>query len=189
MGLNLFGDYTSFILFFLVPLYWLAPGAGALRTSQALVIALGAVPVCLYARERLRNVTVAAVLALVFLLHPAVGWTNLEQFHPDAFLSLTVGLALYGALSDRRRLLVAGVLLSLLVKEDVFLLTVPLGLWVALRRDRKLGLLIVGGSIAYAVVAMEVVMRSLTGVATPDIGRIPFGGVGGLLETIFAHPG
>jgi uncharacterized membrane protein len=131
----------------------------------------------------------ATVLAAVFLLHPAVAWTNLEQFHPDAFLSLTVGLALYGALEDKRRLLVIGVVLSLLVKEDVSLLTVPLGIWVAIRRDRKLGILIVVGSISYALVATLVVMQSLIGKPSLNGWRIPFGGVGGLISTTFTKPG
>lgn len=189
MGRNLLGDHTSFILVFLVPFYWVVPGAGVLLGSQSLVIGLGAVPVFLYARERLHDVWLATALGIVFLLHPAVGWTNLEQFHPDAFLSLTVGLALYGALSDRRRLLVAGVILSLLVKEDVVLVMAPLGAWVALKRDRKLGLLIVLGSISWAAFAMLVVMRSLIGRPTLNTWRIPFGGVGGLIATTFTRPG
>jgi uncharacterized membrane protein len=189
MGRNLFGSHTSFILGFLVPLYWIAPGAGVLLTSQALLIGLGAVPVFLYARKRLESVAAAAVLGIAFLLHPAVGWSNIEQFHPDAFFPVTVGLALYGALGNRRRLLVAGVVLSLLVREDVALLTVPLGIWYALRRDRKLGLLIIVGSLAYSAIAMFAIITTLLGTTSFYFGRIPFGGVGGFLKTVFVHPG
>jgi len=189
MGRNLFGDHTSFLVVVLVPFYWVAPGANVLLGSQAVVIGIGAVPVFLYARRRLESIAMATVLAAVFLLHPAVAWTNLEQFHPDAFLSLTVGIALYGALADKRRVLIAGVVLSLLVKEDVFLLTVPLGVWVAFKRDRKLGVLIVVGSISYAAVATLVVMQSLIGKPSLNGWRIPFGGVGGLISTTFTKPG
>ena len=94
MGRNLMGDHTSFILVLLVPFYWLFPAVGTLLFTQALVIGLGAVPVFLYARQRLQSEAMALVLAAAYLLHPAVGWTNLENFHPDAFLGLLVGIAI-----------------------------------------------------------------------------------------------
>ncbi len=49
MGRNLFGDHTSFVLLFLVPLYWIAPGAWIMFTAQSAAIAAGAIPVFLYA--------------------------------------------------------------------------------------------------------------------------------------------
>ena len=53
------------------------------------MIGLGAVPVFLYARRRLQSEAMALVLAGAYLLHPAVGWTNLENFHPDSFLGVS----------------------------------------------------------------------------------------------------
>jgi uncharacterized membrane protein len=143
MGRNLLGDHTSFILFLLVPFYWVAPGAWVLLFSQSLVIALGAVPVFLYARRRLESEAVALVLAGCYLLHPAVGWTNLENFHPDSYLGFLVGMAIYAALARKWRLYTVFVVLSLLVKEDVALVLIPLGIWVTVRRDRRIGLLTV----------------------------------------------
>ena len=48
----------------------------------------------LYARKRLQNDWLGAVMATVYLLHPAVSWTNMENFHPDAFLGVFVGINL-----------------------------------------------------------------------------------------------
>ena len=53
MGRNLFGDHTSFVVLFLVPLYWIAPGAWIMFTAQSAAIAAGSIPVFLYARRRL----------------------------------------------------------------------------------------------------------------------------------------
>ena len=97
MGRNLFGDHTSFILLFLVPLYWIAPGAWIMFTAQSAAIAAGAIPVFLYGRKRLGSEWLALIGAGTYLLHPAVGWTNLENFHPDAFLGVFVGFAIYGS--------------------------------------------------------------------------------------------
>ena len=77
-----------------------------------------------------------------------------------------VGFAIYAALERKWRLYVVFVVLSLLVKEDASLVIVPLGIWVAVKRDRRIGLLTIVGSIAFMLVAMYLVMRSLIGVPT-----------------------
>ena len=99
-----------------------------------------------------------------------------------------VGFAIYAALERKWRLYAVFVVLSLLVKEDVSLVIVPLGIWVAVRRDRRIGLLTVFGSLAFMAVAMFVVMRSLIGVPTRNTWRIPFGGVRGLVDTAVTNP-
>lgn len=188
MGRNLFGDHTSFILLFLVPLYWIAPGAWIMFTAQSAAIAAGAIPVFLVGRRYLGSEWAALVGAGTYLLHPAVGWTNLENFHPDSFLAVTVGFAIWAALEQRWRTYAVFVVLSLLVKEDASLVIVPLGVWVAVRRDRRIGLLTIVGSLAFMAVAMLVVMRSLIGVPTRNGWRIPFGGVRGLVDTTLTNP-
>ncbi|HSL74850.1 MAG TPA: DUF2079 domain-containing protein [Ilumatobacteraceae bacterium] len=188
MGRNLFGDHTSFALLVLVPLYWIAPGAWIMFTAQSAFIAAGAIPVFLYGRRRLGSEWLALVGSGAYLLHPAVGWTNLENFHPDSFLGVFVGFAIYAALERKWRLYAVFVVLSLLVKEDVALVIVPLGVWVALRRDRRIGLLTILGAVAFAAVAMLVVMRSLIGVPTRNGWRIPFGGPWGVIDTALTNP-
>ena len=44
MGRNLMGDHTSFILVFLVPVFWAFPSAGALFFAQSLAIAMFPTP-------------------------------------------------------------------------------------------------------------------------------------------------
>ena len=139
MGRNLFGDHTSFILVLLVPLYWIWPAAGVLFFSQAAAIGAGAIPVFLYARTRLGNEWMSLALGAAYLMHPAVGWTNLENFHPDSYLGVFVGFAIWAALERRWKTYLVFVLLSLLVKEDASLVLVPLGIWVGAKRDWKIG--------------------------------------------------
>lgn len=188
MGRHLFGDHTSFILLLLVPFYWVAPSVDTLLTAQSAVIAAGAAPVFLYARQRLESSAVAFLFAAVYLAHPAVGWTNLENFHPDSFLGFFIGMAVWAALSRHWRTYAAFVVLALLVKEDVSLVVLPLGIWVALRRDRRIGVMTIVGSLGYMAFAMFVVMRSLIGVPTRNLWRIPFGGITGLVTTTIYRP-
>ena len=189
MGRNLFGDHTSFILLFLVPFYWLIGGPAFLLVVQSGAIAAGAIPIFLYARRRLENEGFALILAVAYLLHPAVTYTNMENFHPDAFLGVLVGFAIYAALSERWRMYAVFVVLALLVKEDVSLVIVPLGIWVGLRRNLRAGILTVLGGVGYMALATFGVMRALTGVPTLNTWRIPFGGIPGLFSEMLRFPG
>ena len=128
------------------------------------------------AMRRLNNPAFATVLAAAFLLHPALAQTNLENYHPDSFLVPILGFALYAAVENKPRMFVVLSVLALLCKEDVALILLPIAIWYALRHNRRLGALIAGASILYALFATNVIMRSLIGVPTLNSGRIPFGG-------------
>ncbi len=188
MGRNLFGDHTSFILLPLVPVYWFLPSAKVLLVAQAAALGIAAVPVFLIAREKLESEMLAAPFAVAFLLHPALGWTNLEQFHPDVFEVPLLLFALWFMVRQRWVGFAVCVGALLLVKEDVPLLVFVLGIYVAVRHDRRVGALTSAAAALYFVVAVWGVLRALNGVGTLNAWRIPFGGPGGLLRTTFLEP-
>jgi uncharacterized membrane protein len=189
MGRNLFGDHTSFVLLLAVPLYWIWPEAQTLLVLQALLLAAAAVPIYLLALRRLKQVWAASALAVAYLLNPALQQGNLEQFHPEAFLVLFIAVAIYAALEWHPRLLLVSAVGCLLVKEDTALLVVPLALWVAWRRDSRVGWGLAAGAAAYMAFAYEVVIRLLLGTALFYANRIPFGGLDGLAAAPFVHAG
>ena len=188
MGRNMFGDHASLILLFVAPTYRLFPSASTLFFFQSLFIALGALPVFLAARKRLASEAMAVALAACFLIHPAVGWTNRENFHPDSFVAFFVGMAIYGALERKWRLYWVFVVLTILVKEDVVLVLVPLGIWVAMKRDRRVGVATMAATVGATLLGMFLLMRSLIGVPTRNGWRIPFGGPGGLIREAIERP-
>lgn len=189
MGRNMLGDHASLILLFVAPIYRLFPAAGTLYFIQSVVIGAGALPVFLAARRRLESEAMAFVLAACFLLHPAVGWTNRENFHPDCFVAFFVGMAIYGALERTWRLYWVFVVLTLLVKEDVSLVILPLGIWVGMKRDWRTGLATAMAAVGATILGMFVIMRSLIGVPTRNAWRIPFGGFEGLAREVISRPG
>ena len=75
-----------------MPLYWISPASSGCSSAQALALAVAAIPVYLLGRRFLHNSWLAALAAFAFLLTPALGWLNLENFHPDSF---EVPLALF----------------------------------------------------------------------------------------------
>jgi uncharacterized membrane protein len=189
-GLNLFGDHTSFILLPLVPLYWLFNNSAVLLALQSVALGAGAVPAFLIGREKLRDERLAFLIALSYLAIPALHWTNLEQFHPDAFEIPLALFALYFMFVRRWRPFLAFVVLLLLVKEDVALLTVPLGIYVATRYDRRVGVVTAVGSAAWFALNQWVILPSFSEGTVGYGGRVTdqFGGYGGFIETVFRRP-
>ena len=79
-GLNLFADHSSFILLLVVPLYWLWDSPVVLLVTQTLAIGLAAIPLYLLARDLLGSAWLGVAVAGVFLLNPAIQWTNRRTF-------------------------------------------------------------------------------------------------------------
>lgn len=188
MGRNLFGDHASLILLLLVPVFWVIPGTSTLLVVQALVIAAGAFPLYLFARKVLSSPVMGFCAAFLWLANPAVNGTGMENFHPDSFLGLFLPLAIYALYEKKWNLYWCAVIGALLVKEDVLLVLVPLGIFVAFRFDKRRGLLTALASLVASIVGMFVLMRSLIGVPTRNTWRIPYGGVGGFLKETFTNP-
>ena len=189
MGRNLFGDHASLILVLLVPLFWVVPGTATLLVVQALLIAGGAVPAYLFARRVLSSDAMGFFAAVLWLANPAVNGTGMENFHPDSFLGLFLPWALWALYERKWRVYAVMVFLCLLVKEDVVLVMVPLGVFVAVFWDRRRGIATAVASLAATVLGMFVLMKSLIGVPTRNTWRIPFGGIGGFLREIVSDPG
>ena len=193
-GRNLFGDHTSFILLLVAPLYWVFPGASTLLTLQAATMALGAVPVYLIGVSRLGK-PLACVLAIAYLAHPALGASNMENFHPDAFLALLVGMALYGAIEDKRKIFLASFVLCMLVKEDMIIIMLPLALWYAWKRHLRLGLVVAALTGLWTLVAFRIIRSFNNGVDLQTGLRVPFGTpenpstLRGVVETAYRQPG
>ena len=188
MGRNLFGDHSSFILLLLVPFYWVISSTSLLFVVQSIAIALGALPVYYFSKSCMRSEGLGALMAVLYLVHPAIGWTNLENFHPDSMLGVLVATAIWAAHSKRWRWYWAAVALALLVKEDVAFVLVPLGVWVAVYQHRRFGLITSLVSLATMAVMFLVVMRGLTGVTFRNSWRVPFGGIGGFFATLVPKP-
>jgi uncharacterized membrane protein len=189
MGRQLFGDHTSFILLPLVPLYWVLPSGKVLLVAQAAALGVAALPVFLLGREKLRNEMLAALMAGAYLLHPAVGWTNLEQFHPDVFEVPLLLFALWFMVRARWLGFAVCVGALLLVKEDVAPMVFVLGLYVAVRHDRKVGVATSAAAVVTFAAALWWILPALNGVGTLNAWRIPFGGPGGVVRTAILRPG
>ncbi|MFQ5523100.1 MAG: DUF2079 domain-containing protein [Acidimicrobiia bacterium] len=128
-GLNLFADHASYIMFPLAPLYWVWPDVRALIIVTNLALAAGAPLVFRIAKGEGLGDYMALALAVAYLLHPATGWNAWDSFHPEIFaLPLILGSYL-AARSGRHAMATVLLITILLVKEDAFLVVLPLA-WI-----------------------------------------------------------
>jgi uncharacterized membrane protein len=189
MGRNLFGDHSSFVLYLFAPFYRLFPEPQGLLVFQTLLLAAPAIPIYVLARKYIKSTVIATALVATYLLSPLVQQGNLDQFHPEAFQVFFVSVAIYAAIESRSGLLVVMAALMLMVKEDAAVLVVPLGLWVAARRDRRLGASIVTGAVVWAMIDNWLIIPIILGTSSAYSSYLPFGGVSGIVSTLFHHPG
>jgi hypothetical protein len=130
----------------------------------------------------------ALILAAAVLLQPALQWTNFEQFHPDAFEVPLAAFALLFVFEQRWTAYFVSIAALLSVKEDAALLVLGIGVYVAVRKNRNVGLITCAAAIGYGLFAVYVVLRTINGVGSLNGWRFPFGGIGGAIQTAFAHP-
>ena len=153
-GMNLFGDHMSPILFLLTPLYWVRGNAPALLATQTVALGLGALPLYLLARDKLKSRPIALAVAVAFLAYPALQHFNLFDFHPE---SIGLCFLLFAFLAiDRKKFTWFYVLCfaAAICKEDMVLAVLVLGLLVYFKYDRRAGKIVAIGSLAYFLVSV-----------------------------------
>ena len=136
-GMVWLGDHSSWILFLLAPLYAVFRHPVTLVVVQSVALALGAIPAARLARRVTGSAAVGLSFAALYLAYPALGYSNLFEFHPEV-LCTPILLATIDALEDGRFLRgVAFGVLALLGKEDVALVVGGLAVWAVLRHGRR----------------------------------------------------
>lgn len=132
-GLHLFGDHSSYILVLLAPLYWIWPDINVLVVVAAVVPAVAAwIAYRIGLAEGLRPWP-AVAMSVVVLLHPAMAWITWDSFHPETLAIALIPAAYLAARRGRPWLFVILGMLLVLVKEDAFLVLVPLAIYVGWR--------------------------------------------------------
>ena len=192
LGLPAFGHNATFGYYLLAPLSWAGLGGPqVLDLLNTLAAASAVVPIYVLARRRLGPGWPAAAVAAAWLLHPVVQNVVWETFHPEVVAAPFLLWAY--VLADARRWTPYWICVGLAIvwKVDVALFLVALGVWVAWRRHRDVGLLTIGIGWTWAVVMLLVVIPGSSGGGTVfgpvygDLGDTPTD----VALTSVRHPG
>jgi len=187
------GAHVDPILVVFAPLWWLWPSPSLLLTTQAIVVAVGALPLYWLADKHTGSERAALGLSLSYLLFPAAEWMTLNEFHPVALACPLLLFAIWYLDEDRLGAFALLALLAVLTREEIGLVVAGLGIWYALGRRRWA----TGGAIAVAglaatIVAIHVVIPHFRhGAASSFFGRYEAvgGSAGGIVHKAFSDPG
>lgn len=160
---TMFGNHFEPIVVAFAPLYWLWDNVRAILSAQAVLLAGSSLPLFIWARQVLGTVAAFAFQA-AYLLFWALLAGNLYDFHETAVAAPALAVALYGLVTRRFGVMLGGAVVALLTKEDLALTVAALGFYAAAVRLRpRASLALAFGSLAWLVLALEVVIPWFSG--------------------------
>ncbi len=163
-GVNLFGDHASLYSLLLAPFFWLWPNINLLYIMQTILLALGAIPLFLYARQRLNSSFLALAVGLSFLLYPALQNMNLENFHPEVMALFFLTMTVYFMLQKNFRWFYPFLILSVLGKEDIGLTAAFIGLYLLIIKEKEHGIRTIVIGLGWYFLSSRVLMPLLNGI-------------------------
>ncbi|MFF9157776.1 DUF2079 domain-containing protein [Streptomyces sp. NPDC014846] len=155
------GDHFSPVLALVAPFYLVWRGAETLLVVQAALLAVSVVPLALWARRTLGTLAgavIGACYGLSWGIASAVGY----DFHEVAFAAPLLVLSLTALGSGRPAAACCWALPLLLVKEDLGLTVCALGLVVARRGNRRIGVATAVAGLVGSAVALFVVLPAFS---------------------------
>jgi uncharacterized membrane protein len=146
----------------------------ALLVLQSVALGVGAVPAFWLARDHLRSGFAGVVFALAYLLAPAVEGANLSDFHAVSFTPALFLFGFYFLRTDRTAPYLACMLTAVLVKEDISLLVLLLGLYVIFRMGRRrLGAATTLLGLGWFLVCTQIILPHYSGMTlSPFLDRL-----------------
>ncbi len=190
-GYHILGDHAAVVLYPVALLYLIVPSPYWLLALQALALAAGASLAALAARREGLPDTVAAAVALAFLLYPQIFNADLFDFHPEVFATAALLAAVLAAWERRPVAFAVAVAVALACKEVVALTVVAMGLWLALGERRpRYGLAAAGAAAAWFAVAAGWIVPRLSGGSVAALSRYDALGAtpAEIVSTVLHHP-
>jgi hypothetical protein len=157
---------------------------------EAIALASAIVPAYRYLRAR--NASLLPLIVLAFAWNPLLHQVLHQEFHEVMLAVPTLVMALVGLQTERRRLLIAGLALTLLVREDMALYVASFGLYFLLcrRRQRLFGAALVVVSAAWFLAVTNWVMPAFGGGSYRHWGQLATsaGSMGDVLRAMAQDP-
>lgn len=185
------GVHVDPLLVVFAPLWRIWPSPALLVTVQAVAVALSALPLYWLGRKHLQSEKAALFLALAYLLHPALEWQVMNDFHPTTLAIPFLLVAIWFADEDKPWHFAAACLPVLASQEHMGVFVAGLGIWYAFRHRRfAFGACTALISLAWVAIAFEVVIPHFSGGPSLYLNR--YAGAGdsplGIFGTLFSDP-
>ncbi|RJQ26160.1 DUF2079 domain-containing protein [Candidatus Parcubacteria bacterium] len=166
-GLNIvsrLGIHADFILILLAPFYVLWQDPRMLLFIQTIVLSFGAIFVYLISKEVINGTgrkihevkNLSLVFAVSYLLNPLLQKQNLFDFHPNTLATTFLLAAFFFYIKKKVLYFILFLVLSVLTKENVYLISAVFGLHMLIKGKRLYGAIMVVSSLLlfYLLVAV-----------------------------------
>lgn len=124
-----FGLHFSPILFLVLPVYFINQSPETLLVFQSFVLAFGALPLYLLARDNTKSKLMGVTFSLTYFLYPLLQGVNWFDFHAQAFLPVFFFSAIYFLMKEKWLKYYLFIFLSLTVAENVSFVVLFIGLY------------------------------------------------------------
>ena len=159
------GKSFSPILLALVPVYAVWANPIVLVMVQTLAIVVAAFPLYWFARARIGN-GLALVVITAFFLSPVVQFLNMTQFYEITLAMPLLAFATFFLLRRHDQGFLVSLALALLVKEEIALITIVFGVFVAVVQKRwRLGTALALFGTIWTVLLLQMIIPSFRGSA------------------------
>jgi uncharacterized membrane protein len=136
---TVFADHFDPLQLLLIPFYRAVPSPLLLLVAQSIMLALGALPLYWIARERFaEHPALSAVFPVVYLLYLPLRGANRYDYHPGALAPPLFFFALYFMTKARWGRMILFLVMAALVKENMPIGGMTIGLYVAFAMRRRL---------------------------------------------------
>lgn len=188
---NMLSDHFEPIMAIVSPIYWIWDDVGALLIVQAIIVCLGAWPIYMIAKKKLKSVALGLCFAVSYLFFIGVQVAIEFDWHPLVMVPTLLAFMFYFLEEKRYRALYITTFLALFSKEVVSLYVFFFGLYAYIvKKERKTGIILMLSGIAWFVLIINflipVVFHRTYGhiSAYSNLGN----GAGQILLTIIQNP-
>lgn len=169
-----FNDHFDPILAFFAPFYRLWPDARVLIIFQQVIVVLGAIPVYLYARRKIKGKLIPWMLTFLYLYFIGFQSAVSSDYHSATISAAFIGLSIFLMELKKWRWYWSVFGLSLLVREDVSIYLAALGIYAFLvKKERKVGFITVLISLVYYYLIFNFFLPLMNG--QPAFNHLAFG--------------
>jgi len=157
------GIHADFLLIFLAPFYVIWEDPRMLLLLQSIVLGFGAFFVYFLSSKVVENKNISLALSVSYLMNPFVAKQNLYDFHSVTFATtFLLGTFLFLYLK-KYRFFILFLILSLLTKENIFLVSAMLGFYLYIKNKKLFGITLFGISIISFYILISQIIPSFRG--------------------------
>ena len=136
--LSHFAVHFSPILYIALPIYYIFPDPSTILAVQALVVALGVIPIYKLSKHIGLSNNKTLCIILMYILHPTVIANNFYYFHENCFLATLLLFLFYYAEKNKNIPTYIFALLVMTVKEDAPVYVMFFGLYLLFSNKSKI---------------------------------------------------